>query len=279
MRTLTILVCAVVICTAQGNILFQDDFSGINNGELLFQGDWSAASGINVNNGEVTASATWKRMIQKNDKITNLAVGETVQVVIDARVEGTTSAGIGMLEFGIKEQNRNWEDGEFVGAQLRYDDWQDGSIKLYNNRAVTSSANETAALGVAPTFANLMLQANDDADGTGAYAFDGVSDNLRMTLSLTKTATTDQFESIVSMQNLNTGVTVAPSGGSSTISNSALYNDSELFFMIKFLGGANNGKDPVIESVSLSVIPEPATVGMLSGMGGLMIWVRRRFMS
>jgi hypothetical protein len=279
MRTLTLVICMLFTASIQASLLFEDDFSSLTDGELLFRGDWSAASGINVTSGEVSASSTWKRMVQKNDKVNNLAVGETVQIVIDARVEGTTSAGIGMLEFGVRDNVQNWNEGQFIGAHLRYDDFQDGTIKLYNDRAVTSSANNTAALGVAPTFAGLMLQDNDDADGTGTYPFDGVSDTLRMTLSLTKTATQDEFSSMVSLKNMDSGETVEPSGGASIINNAALYGDAELFFVAKFLGGATNGKNPLIDSVSVSVIPEPATVGMLSGMGGLMIWVRRRFMS
>ena len=32
-----------------------------------------------------------------------------------------------------------------------------------------------------------------------------------------------------------------------------------------------------IDEISVSVIPEPATVGLLAGMGSSMIWIRRRF--
>lgn len=32
-----------------------------------------------------------------------------------------------------------------------------------------------------------------------------------------------------------------------------------------------------LDEISISVIPEPATIGLLAGMGGSMIWIRRRF--
>ena len=43
-----------------------------------------------------------------------------------------------------------------------------------------TSDNNNAALAVAPTAAGFMLDSADDSDGTGTYAFDGISDIFRI---------------------------------------------------------------------------------------------------
>jgi hypothetical protein len=237
--------------------LVDDDFSSYSAGGLLFQGPWSAQTGWDVSNGVVSASSDYKRLVLVDSAISNLVAGETVEIVIDHQVGGSANNNTAPLfEFGLKSNGNNWTQEGFIGGSAEYNSYLDGTYKVQLNKDETSS-NDNAALAVAPTAAGFMLDAADDADGTGVYAFDGLSDDLRITWSLKKTATENDFEASVVFSNLTTGVSVTPANSVATITSADMYNDDEVFFMLR-VGGINEGnKDFQVDRIAVSVIPAP----------------------
>jgi hypothetical protein len=235
--------------------LVDDDFSSYSAGELAFQGPWSAQTGWTVSNGVVSATSDYKRMVLLGSSISNLVVGETVEIIVDHQVGGSANNNTDPLfEFGLKSNGNNWTQEGFIGGSAGYNAYLDGTYKIHLNKDEISS-NNNAALAVAPTAAGFMLDSADDADGTGTYPFDGLSDNLRIIYSLKKTATQDNFEASVVFSNLTTGVSVTPANGVSTITSADMYNDDEIFFMLRASGLNGGNKDLQVDRIAVSVIP------------------------
>jgi hypothetical protein len=238
--------------------LVDDDFSSYSAGELLFQGPWSAQTpGWGVSNGVVSSTADFKRMVLLSNPISSLEVGETVEIVIDHQVGGSANNNTDPLfQFGLKSNGNNWTEEGFIGGAAGYNSYLDGTYKIHLNKDDTSS-NPNAALAIAPTAAGFMLDSADDADGTGTYAFDGSSDPLRIIYSLEKTDIQDTFEVSVVFSNLTTGVSITPANSTATITSADMYNDDEIFFMLRSNGINTGNKDLQIDRIAVSVIPAP----------------------
>ncbi|MFD2255144.1 PEP-CTERM sorting domain-containing protein [Luteolibacter algae] len=142
-----------------------------------------------------------------------------------------------------------------------------GGINLGFN--LGSSAN---ALGATPTPSgdgtgtqwNMSL-----INGASTVNYFGTRDTNSHTasMSITKTATTNEF--VVALFFDGNAV-----GNTSTITNSALYNDSTVFFTGSAGGGGVNAVGGVAVD-SMSVVPEPSSVALL-GLGALGLFARRR---
>ena len=258
-------------------VIIDDDFSSYTDGDLLFQGPWSAQGGWTVSGGEVTAGTDFQRLVLVDNPINSLAVGQTVQVTIDHRVGGSAASNSGYFEFGLKNNGNNWTQEGFTGGEAEYNNYLDGTYKVWADR--NGTANNDAALAVAPVYAGFMLQSADDDDGTGTYSFDGTSDELRIVWSITKTDVQDVFDVNVVFSNLTTGAGIAPANaGSISVTSADIYDDNELFLMIKALGPNGAGKDFSIDRVAVEVIPEPATLGMLVASASGIVAIRRLFL-
>ncbi|VGO18878.1 hypothetical protein SCARR_00931 [Pontiella sulfatireligans] len=157
-----------------------------------------------------------------------------------------------------------------LGGITAGNDWTEGFVLGLS--ADGETAGPTVGVDVFCLGNGTFLLNDITATGkTGGYGT-GVSWGLASTafnLSITKSATADEFNVSASVAG-DTGA-----GFSYTLTDAELYADSEVFASMTFGRGDKVG---LIELDSFSVIPEPATLGMIVASGVSIIFIRRRIM-
>ena len=133
--------------------------------------------------------------------------------------------------------------------------------------------------------AGISLFANSGADGTwvigthdqgaandsGTYNSGiGFAGGLMVTsvVTITKSATLNEFDISADL------IGSAQGGFSYTVTDSVLYSDDSLFVILDL--DESDKSDPLVDS--FSVVPEPATLGLVAAAGGAVLFIRRRFM-
>lgn len=196
----------------------------------------------------------------------DVAAGETMQVVAEFRTTGAYNGtgGTGLtnnqFSFGVDNDQSGGSAAVELGTVLRYS----GA----SNFVMRSDAGATAT--------------GTDFDVTAAVADYGldaaVSNMLRVTASITKTTTLNQFTVDLMLEDLSgLGATIATS--TATYEHADLYAASTLngVFRIAGVQSTIGWLSTDVDNVSITVVPEPNSYAMLAGIFALTVMcVRRR---
>ncbi len=105
---------------------------------------------------------------------------------------------------------------------------------------------------------------------------DLVSDFLRLTLTLTRSATADTWTRTLSLTNLTTSTVVATTGPT-IFTDAALYADTSLYNSIQNFSAANTNLSALnVQAYTFTAVPEPASSALLAGSALLLLKRRRR---
>ncbi len=241
--------------------------AGILNGQdgWLAQTQWQADGAGNISN----SNGGYVRGLNTG-VLGSTAIGEkmTITSVITLGTYRTPSADISGAEEGIFQlcmthQTAQSNFGVGLAAGLFYK-VSTGDLELRANQGTETSGTSIASLGA--------------ASGLGGATY-------TLTTAYTKTAS-DTWSVLVS---LSDGINPATTLSYVTTGAADLNTDSDGGgtaggFQALPSGGGNAGvatspfANVTLASYSIEVIPEPATLGMVAAMGGLALFIRRRFM-
>lgn len=262
MKKLCLLFAAVIAATAADarlTTLWEDHFSAYQAGDLDAQSSWSAAEGayIVVENGnasggrEVLLSSDYKLSPMTGIPVQNLRPGYSVQIVVDHRINQSTTANRGYFEVGLTGTDNYWTEGwstnygweansPTIGTKIEYNNYAEGTVKYFPNKE--HQVNSEAILAVAPTYAG--FQPNNEG------AQDTDSDLLRYTLTITKSATTNEFEISGTFLNLDTGATLSKTAPN--VVNANAWNSDVMYVFLKSVDPVAKVSDVHIDRVEVS---------------------------
>jgi len=234
---------AVALCAAvgaQAGILFQDDFSGVS------------TNGLNGTTPDVTqAGATWVAsdavfkadgsIVDSSNKGAWLAYAFEANKTYTLSADIISSAAADWIGFGFAQSVN--AAGRHTEASVQGRAW-----------LLTSEAGQQVFVG--PRATNKVYDNEIITDTTSAFS--------TYTLTLD---TTDASDVLLSVNMGGTTVVDEESMGAFADLNPGSFGFS-----------TDAGSAGTIDNLSLSVIPEPATLGMVAAFGGGILFVRRLFM-
>jgi hypothetical protein len=213
---------------------------------------WSAQNPWTITNaattGEAILATDWARAETFHNY--TAAVGETVRVVTEFAVDGTLS-GNGKLFTSIGFAEKSQTTGNAIP----------------DVRALLESATD-GSYTIGDGAANVVTIGATDAN-----------DWMRFTIDFTRSTTANEYNVELSVFNITDDALVGSTTFDSISTLSSWGDATELQTGFRGHELGNAGADAVrIGYLSTEVIPEPATLGLITAAGGAVLFIRRRFM-
>ncbi len=282
------LVCltALVCSSAQATIVFTENFNDWYDGKAVqWDENWIGVANnsgfLGDGNGKADSLFAWRGATYTGASVGPLAVGDSVVIKLDFRADMNARSNGFKQMFGLTTVSTN-----LTGVTYMADTYNAGMLgfdlqsSMYpgptDGQSTSNGAMKVLAYYNAPN-GDALINPSEDWGLQPEGAVDTVGDEMRLTYTATKSATADTFIIALNIENLTTASTWSKTGITSV--NATAYNATEMWFSTKN-HAANTGflSTSTLDNISVEVIPEPATLGLVAAFGGMVLFIRRRFM-
>lgn len=288
MKKLTLLTALVMVSgAATASMVFTEDFNDWYDGKSVnFDSNWI---GVNNNNGfqgdgagKVDSLVNWRGGTYTGASVGPLAVGDSVIVKVDFKANMDARSNNFKQMFGLTSTSTNLVGDKYMahtyGADMLGFDVQSAAYPGPAHGQSTSNGAMKVLGYFGAANADGIVRTSEDW-GLAAEDGDFLGDEMRLTYTATKSATADTFIIDLNIENLSTLSSWSQTGISTV--NATAYNATEMWFSTDNYATDTNDdflSTSTLDNISVEVIPEPATLGLIAATGGAVLFIRRRFM-
>lgn len=266
-KMMGLMLIATLVGSASADIFTEDFSTGWDTAvaaKIEDNANWNGVNNLGsflVSNGVARLDSNYRGARYTGASVSGLAVGETVTISLDVRFNNVLLFNHNGYFAGLSANTVEKSAGVYSK-----DDAATDNLLGYSLRP---RANENVELRLPPTSATLASYTYADFGLTGATDVVAADSDTWITMiySATKSAVVGQFDVAMSMDG------GAPTQG--VISNQVAYDADELWFQMYHTNVGANLNGTEFDNISVAVIPEPATFGLL-GLGALGVFIARR---